>query len=164
MKKETFLFVLAVCGLMISSGCQGPRHPRAAAMFANRDRGAVMQASLEWDRLFNAGDARALASLYAENAISMPPNAPTLMGRFALQSDFEGFFAANFAQHQTIVEDLAIEGNIAIERARYRLMFRPRGGGPETIETGRHVEIRQRINGEWKIVIEIWNSDQPLAK
>jgi ketosteroid isomerase-like protein len=94
----------------------------------------------------------------------MPPNAPTVRGRRALQADFESFFADNVARHETFVDELLNEGGLAVEAARYRLIYKPRSGGPEIVESGRHIECRRKINGEWKIVLEIWNSDTPAPK
>jgi ketosteroid isomerase-like protein len=124
----------------------------------------LRQASAVWDRLFNAGDGAKLALLYAEDAISMPPNSPTIKGRGAIQADLEGYFAGNAARHETMVETIVREGDLAIESARYRLTYKPRAGGAEVVETGRHLECRRKIGGQWKIVLEIWNLDTPAPK
>jgi ketosteroid isomerase-like protein len=118
---------------------------------------ALQAASKEWDQVYNSGDVARLGALYAEDVVSMPPNLPTLKGRKALEEDFRTFFAANTAHHETMVDEIVQEGDLAIERARYRLTIRPKAGGPEVVETGRHLECRRKIGGEWKIVIEIWN-------
>lgn len=123
----------------------------------------MREASAAWDRFFNSGDAERLASLYAPNAISMPPNLPTLRGQAAVLEDFRGFFANNAARHLTQIEEIIVDDDLSIERSRYRMTFRPRGGGPEITETGRHIEVRRRINGQWLIIHEIWNSDQPAV-
>lgn len=151
------LFALAI---LVSTGCQGPRQP-SGNYISHEHR--VREASAAWDRLFNSAAAEELAGLYAPNAISMPPNLPTLHGRAAILEDFRGFFANNAARHLTQIEEIIIEDDLSIERSRYRMSFRPRSGGPETTETGRHIEVRRRINGQWMIIHEIWNSDQPAV-
>jgi ketosteroid isomerase-like protein len=139
--------------LLCLTGCQTTGRSEADA------RAHLGKADEEWDRLFNAGDARGLAALYAEDVVSMPPNLPTISGRAALQKDFETFFSENSARHQTIIDQIIVEGDMAIERGRYKMTFKPKAGGAEVSETGRHVEIRRRINGEWKIFLEIWNTE-----
>ncbi len=148
---------VATC-LFLCVACQTANHSRTGR------HDDLRKASEEWDNLFNAGDAAKLAPLYAENVISMPPNLPTIQGRKALQADFESFFAANVARHETTVDEILMDGSLAIERAHYRLTYRPRAGGAEVVETGRHLECRQKIDGKWKIVLEIWNSDAPAPK
>jgi uncharacterized protein (TIGR02246 family) len=149
-----------LCGLagLLLMGCQSGLVAPAS------EQKALQQCSAEWDRLFNARDAARLAQLYAADAVSMPPGAATLQGREALRKEFESFFAANTARHETTVDQLLIEGDLSIESARYRLISKRSGDNSETIETGRHLECRRRISGQWQIVLEIWNVDTPPAK
>jgi uncharacterized protein (TIGR02246 family) len=155
---------LAVC-LLLVVGCQSATKSRTHERpRAPQQEEELRQASAEWDKLYNAGNAANLAALYDENTISMPPNSPTLQGRKALQADFESFFAGNIARHQTVVDKIVMDRDLAIEAAHYRLTFRPRAGGAEMIESGRHLECRRFIDGKWRIVLEIWNSETPLPK
>lgn len=161
MRARIHFAFLALAAIFLAAGCQGPRRPSVHYISAEQ---RVREASAAWDRAFNAGVADQLASLYAPHAISMPPALPTLNGQPAILEDFRGFFAANSARHQTYIEEIIIEDDLSIERSRYRMSFRPRAGGPETIETGRHIEIRRRINGQWLITHEIWNTDPPAPR
>jgi ketosteroid isomerase-like protein len=124
----------------------------------------LRRASVEWDRSYNSGEVAKLAALYAEDAVSMPPNLPTLKGRRAVEADFQSFFSGNTGHHETTVDAIVMDGDLAIERAHYRLAYKPRAGGAEVVETGRHLECRRKIGGAWKIVIEIWNVDTPAGK
>jgi ketosteroid isomerase-like protein len=150
--------IALLMSLLLASSCQ----TGDPAVSGRPDE--LTRASQDWDRQFNAGDAAALAAFYAENAVSMPPNLPTLQGRSALQADFESSFAANEARHETSVDEITVESGLAIERAHYRLTYRLRAGGSEMVETGRHVECRRMIGGQWLIVTEIWNTDAPPPK
>ena len=151
------LFLLAGC--QPGAGLQSGPAP-AAASAPDELRGA----SVEWDAVFNSGDVAKLATLYAEDAVSMPPGAPTLRGREALQADFKSFLDANSARHETMVDGIVTDGNLAVEYAHYRMTSKPRAGGAETVETGRHVETRRKIAGRWQIVVEIWNQDAAPPK
>jgi ketosteroid isomerase-like protein len=123
--------------------------------------GRMRSAGAEWDRLFNSGDAALLAALYAEDAISMPFNAPTVEGRHALQAEFDKFFAENAGRHETLVDELLATDDWAIERARYVLTYTPRSTGIEVRETGRHIVCRKRHGDTWPIAWELWNTDTP---
>lgn len=161
--KATRTLPLAV-SLFLLLGCQSASESRAHGERGGPRQEPLRQASQEWDRLFNSGDGAKLAALYAEDAISMPPNNATIQGRRAIQADFESFFANNVARHETILDAMHQEGNLAIEEARYRLTYKPRAGGVEIVESGRHLECRRKIDGKWRIVVEIWNSDTPASK
>ena len=156
--------LLTVAGSLIVVACQSSLQQRGSDFGRTPVQKEIREAGREWDGLFNSGDSTKLSALYAENAISMPPNSPTVSGRKALEAEFASFFAANVARHETMVDQILEQGDLAIEVARYRLTFKPRAGGPEVVETGRHVEIRQRFDGQWRIVLEIWNSDMPASK
>jgi ketosteroid isomerase-like protein len=161
MKSTTIVILAAILFLSVSCQRVNPSRTHRAVIEAGQDLRIL---ATEWDRLFNLGDAAKLSALYAEDVVSMPPNAPTLQGRKAVEADFQSFFAANVARHQTVVDEIVREGDLAIERAHYRLTYRPRAGGAEIAESGRHLECRRKIGGEWKIVLEIWNSDAPPPK
>jgi ketosteroid isomerase-like protein len=150
------IFLLTFTFLFLA-GCQSATNSRAP------QQNELRQASAEWDRLFNAADASKLGLLYAEDAISMPPNNPTIRGRQAIQADFESLFASNVARHETKLDEILMEGNLAIEVAHYRLTYKPRSGGPEIVESGKHLECRGKIDGQWKIMVEIWNLDTPTS-
>ena len=151
-------------GLILLCGCQTDVHLQAGRPPAALLEDELRQASVEWDRSFNSGEIAKLAGLYADDAISMPPNAPTILGRRALQAEFKSFLEANTARHETTVDGMTRDGSLAIERAHYRLIYKPRTGGAEVIETGRHLECRRKIDGRWQIILEIWNLDTPPPK
>lgn len=125
------------------------------------DEQYLKEAGKEWDGLFNSGQIEALAALYSEDVISMPSNAPAIKGSKALKADFAKFFAENTARHETYIDEILRTDEFAIERARYVLTYRPKGGEAEVVETGRHVVCRKKRDGKWQIAWEIWNTDQP---
>lgn len=136
-----------------------PRQPDLAA-----DEAAVRAASAAWDDAHNAGDAGRLATLYTEDAVSMPPNRPAIEGRPAIAADFQGFFAGARADHRTEFVSVVVAEDWAIERGRYRLTTVTKETGAVAEETGKHVVIRRRVEGAWKIHWEIWNADTPPGR
>lgn len=119
------------------------------------------RAGVVWDSLFNSGNIEALTNTYAEDVTSMPFSAPTVHGRKALKAELEKFLAAYNARHETRIQEILTGENWAIELATYTMVFSPREGGAETIETGRHVMKRVKKDGKWFISWEIWNTDIP---
>lgn len=158
-----FLVLFALVGVLCAS-CQQDEAAKASKEGAAVDNQYLKSAGAEWDKLFNAGDISSLAALYAEDAMSMPFNAPTVRGRQAIQTELRNFLAQNTAKHETFIEDVLVSGDWAIERARYTMTYTPKSTAPQIIETGRHVMGRKKIDGRWQIAWEIWNSDQPLPK
>jgi len=76
---------------------------------------------------------------------------------------FEQFFAENEnVRHETTVEEILAANGWAIERGRYTMTYTPRKTGSPIVETGRHVMCRRKVDNNWQIVWEIWNTDKPL--
>jgi ketosteroid isomerase-like protein len=128
---------------------------------SNNDQAAdeVRAASLAWDQEYNSGDIDALMDLYHDDVVSIPPGLPALVGKQALRADFEAFFEAYTATHQTTIAELEITGDLAVERATYTWSANARDGSGGFSETGRHIVIRKRVNGAWKVLWEIWNTN-----
>src|SRR5690349_13884320 len=53
---------------------------------ANADETAIRAQSTAWEKAYNAGDAKAVAALYAEDALLLPPGAAAVSGRDAIQA------------------------------------------------------------------------------
>src|ERR1700682_6463052 len=56
----------------------------AAPRAAGADEAAIRAQSRDWEKAYNAGDAKAVAALYAEDAQLLPPGAPGARGRVAI--------------------------------------------------------------------------------
>ena len=120
----------------------------------------IRAASDAWDRAYNAADVEALAVLYADDAVSMAPGAPASIGRDAIRADLEGFLEGNEARHTTEIQQIVVDGDLAVERANYAHDFTP-AGGALTEERGKHVVVYRRgEDGSWKVLWEIWNEGQ----
>ena len=149
----SFVFTLAACG-------------RTATPASSTDAGAadaVRAVSAAWDEAHNAANLEALIQLYSESAVSMPYSRPALEGLPAIEADFREFFAGYNARHETTIVSLEVVSNWAIERGTYKLTAAGKQGGPATSELGKHVVIRKKEDGAWKIQWEIWNTDAAPA-
>ena len=153
------LWFLAGCVFITSCGTEGERPGPDGSV----EDPYLKTAGAEWDRLFNERRLPELAALYAEDAISMPFNAPTVNGRQALQAELESFLSTNTAKHETRIEEVLATPTWAIERARYTMTYTPVSGGAEIVERGRHVMRRKLQNGRRLIAWEIWNAETPAV-
>ena len=94
----------------------------------------------------------------------MQPNAPAIVGLPAIRAWFEtGLLQpgiSNFFEADTI--EVAVSGDLAYDRGTYRFAMETPNGRVEDI--GKYLMIWKRIDGEWKVVVDISNSDQPLPE
>ena len=148
--------------LVVACQPQGDVSPQARGGPPAEDQ--LRAASVAWDEAHNAADVDRLMQLYAETAVSMPYNRPALEGRAVIEADFREFFAAFTAHHKTTIISLEVLDDWSIERGLYELSAIPKGGGAPLTESGKHIVVRRKVDGSWKVQQEIWNTDAPPAQ
>jgi ketosteroid isomerase-like protein len=115
--------------------------------------------AIEWDDAFNSENLEAVMALYADDAVSMPPGFPALVGKPSIQADYEYLFEHYDFHHETTVVQLEIQGSLAVERGEYVMLVVPTdGSGEPFIETGKHMIVRRQIDGSWYVIEETWNT------
>jgi len=121
---------------------------------------AVLEAGTNsWMKAFDAHDADTLASLYAEDAVLLPPNAPAVFGRDAIRASNQELFANQDVGMELEDLEIKVAGDIAYKAGRYR-MFAKNGG---LLDRGKYIEIWTKTNDGWLIHRDIWNSSLPAA-
>ena len=134
------------------------------ALAAVADDAATIRAGTEtWVKLFNAGDAKAAVSLYAEDAVVMPPGAPLARGHAAirqlLQKEIAGAKAGGVAFALGTENEVGVSGDLAWHSGTY--LVKNKAGA--TVDTGKYLEAWRKAGGKWRIIRDIWNSDGPPA-
>lgn len=113
-------------------------------------------------RNVNARDAdRLVSSFYAEDAVLLPPNSPAIAGQGAIREWFAGALAGGLrlALNTTRVE---ASGDIAYGIGCFEMTIGPEGD--TKADSGKYVIIyRRQADGSWKAVVDIFNSNLPLA-
>ena len=122
---------------------------------------AIKAASEQHVEAFNRGDAAAFAALFTEGAKVLPPNSPMIVGREGIQAFNQGGFDAGVGNLQLTMTDLQVYGDTAHDIGKYTLTIQPEEG--EAIsDNGKYLVILKRVNGSWKVDVNIWNSSVPL--
>jgi len=107
----------------------------------------------------NAGDAKAAAALYTEDATLMPPGEAMVVGRAAIEAYWQGFIDAHPHDVATETLDAKSSGALAYEAGRFQFTM-PGPDGEDVTETGRFIEIlRKGADGKWYSTHGIWNND-----
>ena len=116
---------------------------------------------------FNAHDAAALASLYADSAILMPPNEPAVSGRPAIQAWFERALS-RLRSVRILVTESSIEADQAFQAGTFTSSADANAAASSAeahgdIQAGKYVLFLKKHAGDWKIEYDIWNLDQPAG-
>ena len=124
------------------------------------DIAAIETTQLQFAAAFLRRDFDALAALYTDDAVVMPPNEPAVHGRTALKAWMAAFpVVTDFTLSTGRIEGRA---DLAYVRGTYTMTLRPEGGQTPVMGRGKYLEIRRRqSNGEWLLEADMFSSDQP---
>jgi uncharacterized protein (TIGR02246 family) len=147
----------------ITAGAQGGGQATGAAKEQSTSSGeAIKQVADAYVKAMLAGDAKAIAALYTEDAVEMPPNVPSFKGRAAIEQYYVKLFSGGTKVGQfalTHLESRAV-GDTGYDVGSYQQSMNPPGQTTATSDTGKYVVILRRSQGAWKIAYAIYNSDQ----
>jgi ketosteroid isomerase-like protein len=107
---------------------------------------------------FNSGNAAGVAMMYAKEAKIMPPNSEIVTGREAIQAFWKVGIDMG-AKAALKIAEVEKHDDTAIEIGLYEL-----SGGGQTLDKGKYVTIWKKVEGEWKMHRDIWNSNLPLKQ
>lgn len=138
---------VALATLLVSSGIAR----------AEPARDAMKRIHQKWTSAVASGDAKSVAACYAMKATLMPPGAPQVEGREAIQQ----FFASKGPMELAVDTGPNGEsGGLAWCTGLWTL--RDKTGA--ILDRGKYVEVWTETDGGWKIFKDIWNSDGSIVK
>jgi uncharacterized protein (TIGR02246 family) len=169
MPKHAKPLFAAVVALVLIASCQQEQATETGATEETPavDPAAVRQAiddaGTAWETAALANDAAGLTALYTEDAIVMPPNAPKSTGGAAIQAGFTEMLAVTpFTAIDIVTEgvEVSASGDMAWAHGSYTSTNTVAGVPYE--DTGKWANVSENRDGQWLMVVDIWNSDTPL--
>lgn len=113
-----------------------------------------------WAAAYNRGDDAAVAAFYAEDGIRMPPNAPAVEGRQAIQEQIAASREMGAAQVRLGTDEMMTSGDMGFARGTYAIID-PEGN---EVDKGKWMQVGKKIGDRWYAYRDIWNSDNPLPE
>ncbi len=125
--------------------------------------GAVHQANQRFVEAFSRGDAAAIAALFTEDAVVLPPDNPMVSGSKAIQGFLTGLLTAGARRLSLDTLDVHETADGAIERGAFSLTMQPEGRPASELE-GKYVVIwKRQPDGSCKLAVDIFNFNGPKA-
>lgn len=140
--------------------------PATATLSSAADPAAVRQAIDSNNARFSAamvkGDTSVLASIYAEDAVMMGANEKAVRGRNEIAKSMAAMHAQmKLPAFELKAQDVIVSGDHAIETGTYSMTMQPTGAKAIT-DVGKYLVVwKHQPDGSWKIIRDIYNSDQP---
>ncbi len=152
--------LLAALALGLAAGC-------ARAPDAGEVRTAIEGRNAVIEQAYSHGDAAAVAAAFVADGIQMPPNHAPLVGRAAIEQYWTPLMAAGHVQFSLNTQQVATQGDLAVERGTYTLRFiasdNPPAGLASFEDSGSYlVQWRREPDGQWRAVADAPVSQRPL--
>jgi uncharacterized protein (TIGR02246 family) len=149
--------VVASVIVMAAAGAVGAQKPAAG------DEAAIAKVRSTFQSASMAQDAAALGKLYTPDGMELPPNAPALKGRAAIEAYHKGL-AQQFMVHGVSIAstELHVTGDRAYDVGTYKQQLMPLKGGGVIDDHGKYIVLLKKDGGTWSITHAIYNSDLPL--
>jgi uncharacterized protein (TIGR02246 family) len=155
--------VLIAFMLILASCSPAPEEPAAEVRSQAEDVAAIKTLADDAIAAHNAGDAAAIAALLTDDAVLMPPNEPTVIGKEAAQSGAQTVFDHFTVKLTAELVEVEVAGDWAFGRGTFTYTATPKAGGEPIEGSDRFLTIyRRQLDGSWKIHRDIYNSHKPI--
>ena len=155
------LFSLTLC--LLSWSCQ--QQPVRAPDTRAADEAALRTTDSEWSKAAGAKDVDRCVSFTADDTVMLAPNAPTANGKEAVRKSWSEILALPglALSWQLTKVEVARSGDMGYTQGTYEMTVNDAKGTPNT-DRGKYLSIwRKQANGDWKCIVDTFNSDLPLA-
>lgn len=150
--------VLVLLGLVIPAVACGPaadQEPVADEAEMPSAEEGIAAASAAWAAAWDAGDGSAIAALYTEDAMVLPPGGEAVEGRAAIAAYWQGFIDS-VAGSDVTLETLEVHSGDggAIEVGSFMVT----GADGEHVDHGKYIVNWKLVDGTWMLHRDIFNS------
>lgn len=119
----------------------------------------IEEANKAFMEVRESGDAEAMSMLYTIDARILPSNGAVISGREAIQDYWSDGMDQESSELK--LETVSAEGigDLAIEEGRYKVYV-----GEQVVDEGKYIVTWKKEDGQWKLDLDIWNSDLPVPQ
>ena len=123
-----------------------------------QDARTIQRMNDKFSQAVAKGDFAAVANLYAEDAVLLPPGADIVdAGRTGIESFWAGA-VMQVSELKLATQNVKALGSDAVEEVG-TFTLKPKGQQPQEV-AGKYVVIWRNVGGEWKIATDIWNTNK----
>jgi ketosteroid isomerase-like protein len=157
---------LLLLAMIFISGCYFEVPQSMAAVEPVADPQAleeeVKTAISAYEVAYESGDVEQIMNYYADDIISAPPGYPLAQGKEAVEAGYREMFEAYTLDRDYEILEMDVDADSASRLMAWTNVWTPLADGETITEVGHCVIDYEKIDGEWKMVREIWNMEEVL--
>lgn len=134
------------------------------AKMNSQEKAAIENLLKSYEKALNASDTESVLKLYAEDGVFMPSEAPTSIGKTAVEGAYNYVFSQIKLNIKFSIDEIEINGDFAFARTISRGTVDVLAAGISAPEENRELFIFKKENGQWKISRYIFNKMTPPTK
>lgn len=140
-------------------GCSYQK-PGSNEYFLKEEGKTIKKRTAAFTKAYVKGDTTFLNNIYTKDARILGPNAEEVSGNKAIAGLNSERINSGIHQYEQISKFLYGGGDFIIDEGNYMMI----AGPDSTVYEGNYISVWKKINGNWKIYSNIWNSSLPLQE
>jgi ketosteroid isomerase-like protein len=128
-------------------------------------RNVIDSLNTRFEAWYDAGQADSIASVFAQDAMQMPPNMAPIVGRDSVRAFWTNALTTGKWDFDLEAEDVVAADSLAVERGSYTLkvVAGPKAEYPSFEDRGNYIVLwRRESDGNWRVVWDAPVSTVPM--
>jgi len=140
--------------LVVSAGA-------ALGQASGQETDAILAADAAWLKVYQAKDLAKSVAFCDEQGSMLAPNAPIAVGKDAIAKLIEEDFAHDNIEWHANKVGVSRSGDLGYTSGTTGMSFKD-ASGKIVVYKGKYLTVwRKQVNGEWKVLYDMFNSDMP---
>ena len=133
--------------------------PGYASAQTASDEQQIKDLERQWAEAVEERDLDSIVALFADDGRIMPPNAEAVSGRDSIEKTWRAILDLPELDFSFAPTDVSVSesGDMGYVLGTYRLMYKGEDGTVQ--DAGKYVDVWEKIDGDWKVMVETYNSD-----
>lgn len=126
-----------------------------------QDKAAIETLLQTYKKSLNTSDAKLAQSLYTNDGIFMPTEAPSAIGQENILKSYEFIFTQIQLNIEFYIDEITVEGDFAFAVTSSKGTTLIHATGDTIPEANRELFVFEKVNGDWKIARYMFNKTEP---
>lgn len=154
------VLALAVCVACTQNQSETSKS-KTPEIMQKQDKAAIETLLQTYKRSLNTSDAKLAQSLYTNDGIFMPTDAPSAIGQENILKSYEFIFTQIQLNIEFYIDEITVEGDFAFAVTSSKGTTLIHATGETIPEANRELFVFEKVNEDWKIARYMFNKTEP---